>query len=211
LKEIHLDYIRFPDVVLPEGLWSDYGIVQDREYPQYDYCYCPHCRQQFAAHSGKDPLEMDHPEDDPEWRQFRYDQITGVVKQLSDYCHQGGKQLSAAVFPGPSTARKLVRQEWEQWPLDRVMPMLYQRFYLAPLGWIGDQTAEGVRSIEKEKTTLYSGLYIPGLNPVDLQTAFRECLEGGATGICLFNYESMTPLHWEALRALFPCRIPPEK
>lgn len=211
LKEIHLDYIRCPDVILPEGLWSDYGIVQDHEYPSYDYCYCQHCRQKFVAQGGKDPLEMEHPEDDPEWRKFRYDQITGVVRQLANFCHQEGKQLSAAVFPGPSTSKRLVRQTWDQWPLDRVMPMLYQRFYLAPLGWIGDQTAEGVRAVAKAKTPFYSGLYIPGLHPVDLRIAIRESLEGGATGICLFNYESISPLHWEVLRLLQTNQRPIEK
>ena len=29
---IHLDYIRFPDVILPQALRSKYGIIQDREY-----------------------------------------------------------------------------------------------------------------------------------------------------------------------------------
>ncbi|MCK4991270.1 MAG: hypothetical protein KAS29_12315, partial [Bacteroidales bacterium] len=36
---IHLDYIRYPDVILAEGLWDKYGLVMDREYPQFDYCY----------------------------------------------------------------------------------------------------------------------------------------------------------------------------
>ncbi len=31
---IHLDYTRFPDVILGKGLWSKYGLVMDREYPQ---------------------------------------------------------------------------------------------------------------------------------------------------------------------------------
>ena len=30
LTGIHLDYIRHPDAILPSGLWSKYGIVQDK-------------------------------------------------------------------------------------------------------------------------------------------------------------------------------------
>ena len=33
---IHLDYIRFPDVILAEGLWDKYGLVMDQEFPEYD-------------------------------------------------------------------------------------------------------------------------------------------------------------------------------
>ena len=32
---IHLDYIRFPDVILARGLWDKYGLVMDKEYPAY--------------------------------------------------------------------------------------------------------------------------------------------------------------------------------
>ena len=39
LTGIHLDYIRHPDAILPSGLWSKYGIVQDKVYPPYDYGY----------------------------------------------------------------------------------------------------------------------------------------------------------------------------
>jgi hypothetical protein len=51
---IHLDYIRFPDVILAEGLWKKYGLVMDREYPQFDYCYCDKCVGDFQALSGID-------------------------------------------------------------------------------------------------------------------------------------------------------------
>ena len=46
---IHLDYIRFPDVILARGLWDKYGLVMDREYPEYDYCYGPKCVAGFQS------------------------------------------------------------------------------------------------------------------------------------------------------------------
>jgi len=48
LNGIHLDYIRYPDVILPQALWGKYGIVQDKEYAPYDYCYCKVCREKFS-------------------------------------------------------------------------------------------------------------------------------------------------------------------
>lgn len=42
---VHLDYVRFPDIVLPVSLWKNYGIEQTHEMPEYDYCYCDVCRK----------------------------------------------------------------------------------------------------------------------------------------------------------------------
>ncbi|HTX87474.1 MAG TPA: sugar-binding protein [Bacteroidales bacterium] len=202
LDGIHLDYIRYPDVILPRALWTVYGVVQDKEYAPYDYCYCTVCRDKFRLMYGKDPLLLDHPETNISWRQFRYNQVTSLVGELSDLCHQEGKKLSAAVFPGPTLAKQMVRQAWDQWALDEVMPMQYQNFYRAPLDWIRSETEEGTASLGKE-VPLFSGLYIPALNPRELQTAIYKSIEGGASGIALFNYEAMSPRHWKILKDLF--------
>jgi uncharacterized lipoprotein YddW (UPF0748 family) len=47
LDGIHLDYIRYPDVIIAEALQPKYNIIQDREYPEFDYCYCEVCRGTF--------------------------------------------------------------------------------------------------------------------------------------------------------------------
>ena len=198
LEGIHLDYIRYPDVILPKALQPVYGIVQDREYPAYDYCYCKVCRDNFQLLTGRDPVSMGHPENDTAWRNFRYRQLNSFIQELSVYCHQEKKSLSAAVFPGPSLSKQLVRQEWDQWPLDAFMPMLYRNFYFGNLDWIRAETAEGVKALHAGNF-LYSGLYVPSLTPRELRTAINKSLEGGANGICLFNYEAMSVDHWKAL------------
>jgi uncharacterized lipoprotein YddW (UPF0748 family) len=202
LDGIHLDYIRYPDVILPQALWSKYGIIQDREYARYDYCYCKVCREKFRSQYGSDPNTMAHPDSNANWKQFRYNRITSLVKELADYCHSKGKNLSAAVFPGPAIAKQLVRQDWNKWPLDEAFPMLYQNFYFGSLDWIRTETAEGVGSLDPV-VPVYSGLYIPSLSPRELQDAIAKSIEGGAGGICLFNYESMTARHWKALGEVF--------
>jgi len=201
LDGIHLDYIRYPDVILPQALWSTYGIIQDKEYAPYDYCYCSTCREKFRAAYGADPLAMEHPEQGADWRQFRLDQVSSLVDELADYCHVGGKRISAAVFPGPGISKQLVRQEWNRWPLDEVISMLYQNCYFGSLDWIGSETAEGVKALNPS-VPLCSGLYIPALTPRDLHTAIAKSIAAGAGGITLFTYESMTPMHWEVLKAL---------
>ena len=50
---VHLDYVRHCDVILPRGLWETYDLVQDTELPEFDFCYCDVCREQFAALDGR--------------------------------------------------------------------------------------------------------------------------------------------------------------
>jgi hypothetical protein len=210
---IHLDYIRFPDVILAEGLWDKYGLVMDKEYPEYDYCYCDTCTGNFMNKTGIDiKVAGDEAQNVEEWKQFRYDLITNMVGRLAKIVHSKDKEINAAVFPGPTIAKKLVRQEWNKWDLDAVYPMNYNDFYLKGPEWVGEVVREEVASVNGSKP-VYSGLFIcpnpenktnendpenHGLLPSEIGTAIRASMENGATGICLFTPERMKPEHWEA-------------
>lgn len=209
---IHLDFIRFPDVILAKGLWKKYGLVMDKEYPAYDYCYCDKCVADFKAKTGIDIKTYQDPSICMEWKQFRYDLITNLVNRLTVMVHSKHKKINAAVFPGPnSVAKKLVRQEWNKWNIDAFYPMNYNDFYLEGTSWVGDMCKEGVTAIGKRKP-LYSGLFIcpkpelktkepdpenHGLIPEEIGAAIKESMENGATGICLFTPDRMTPEGWK--------------
>jgi hypothetical protein len=83
IRGVHLDYIRYPDVILPVGIQPRYNLVQDREYPQFDFCYCPVCRSTFKSKYGIDPLELKNPAASKPWLQFRYDAVARIVKEAS--------------------------------------------------------------------------------------------------------------------------------
>ena len=183
---VHLDYVRHCDVILPRGLWAKYGLVQDRELPQFDFCYCDVCRETFARQSGHDPLELPDPPADVAWRRFRWDSVTGLVRELAAAVHARGGSISAAVFPTPTIARRLVRQAWDEWPLDAVFPMLYHRFYEEGIPWIGRSTSEDVAAVPNDRP-IYSGLYLADLSPDDMATAVRTAMDAGAAGVSLFN------------------------
>lgn len=209
---IHLDYIRFPDVILARGLWDKYGLVMDKEYPPYDYCYCDQCTSNFKAKTGIDIMEAEDPSKVEEWKQFRYDLITSMVNRLAEVAYAKNKKINAAVFPGPTIAKKLVRQEWSQWNLDAIYPMNYNDFYLENPAWVGEMVKEEVGAA-KNGAPVYSGLFIcpnpekkgsekdpenHGLLPEEIGEAIKESMQNGATGICLFTPGRMTDAHWEA-------------
>jgi len=202
LTGIHLDYIRHPDAILPKGLWKKYGIVQDRVYPQYDYGYSPYEREQFQKQFGVDPIRIGRNELhdstlEQHWRRFQLDMVVGLVNDyLAPAAHTAGKLITAAVFPGPSLARQMVRQDWQRFQVDAFLPMLYNTFYETGPSWVGEMTEEAVHAVQKP---VYSGLFIQHMKPQTLIDTARIAQTSGASGISLFSLDGMNPAQWEAL------------
>ncbi len=196
LDGVHLDYIRHSDVILPIGLWSKYNLVQDKEYPEFDFCYCDVCREQFKQQEGIDPMNIEEPSEHQAWLQFRYDSVTRLVNELAEITHNHQMKLTAAVFPTPEIAKRLVRQEWVTWNLDAVYPMIYHNFYEKDISWIETATREGTGALSG-RIPLYSGLYIPALSPDNISQAVQYAMAGGAAGVTFFNERTMTRRFWK--------------
>ena len=112
----------------------------------------------FANKHGYDPLELDDATSDENWRQFRYDSITNLVNKLAAGVHERKKQISASVFATPQLARKFVRQAWDEWDLDFVMPMIYYDFYAKDHDFIKTGTEEGVASTQWKNSTIHRSI-----------------------------------------------------
>lgn len=181
---VQLDYIRYADVVLSEGLWVKYDTIISHnwgnlkigplegcakpasvnEYPGADYCYCDACVADFKEKTGIDIREKLAEGVDPasigEWAQFRCDNVTNCVNAIAEAVHAKGKKISADVFPGPhSYAEWMVRQQWQNWNVDCYFPMNYNDFYLKGANWVGTVTEEEVKAAGEGKQ-VYSGLFI---------------------------------------------------
>jgi hypothetical protein len=184
---IHLDYVRYCDVILPVNLWQNYKIDQSRELPEYDFCYCATCREKYKAENGVDPLELEHPDQSLSWRKYRYDRITDIVNSLAEVAKSHKKAITAAVFPTPEVARRIVRQDWTNWNLDGVCPMIYHGFYKEQVKWIGDAVEEGIHFLAG-RFPLYAGVFLPDFkNDEELETGIRVALAHGASGMSLFG------------------------
>jgi uncharacterized lipoprotein YddW (UPF0748 family) len=198
LDGVHFDYIRYPDVILPVGLQPRYGLKQDHEFPEYDFCYCDLCRSVFKKQTGIDIRKVEDPPSNVPWRQFRYDRVTELVNGvLIPAVHAHKKIASAAVFPD----WEYVRQEWPVWNLDAVLPMLYHGYYDGGVDWIGAQTKKGVASL-KGRAPLYSGLMVRQMGPGDLAKAIDVSLANGAEGVVFFTGQSMTDDDWKTFKSV---------
>ncbi|WP_158827475.1 family 10 glycosylhydrolase [Mucilaginibacter lacusdianchii] len=184
---IHLDYIRFCDVILPVNLWDKYGIDQTRELPEYDYCYCDVCRSKFKAWRGTDINDIQYPQASLSWRLFRYNAVNNIVNNLALVANSYKKPITAAVFPTPEIARRNVRQDWTNWNLNGICPMIYHGFYKEKVEWIGDAVTEGVHFLNG-RFPLYAGLYLPDFkNNEELHKGIVLALQHGAAGVSLFG------------------------
>jgi hypothetical protein len=187
VEGIHLDYVRYCDVILAVNLWDKYGITQNQELPQYDYCYCDVCRTKFKTQYGVDPLEIKFPDQSLSWRKFRYDNVNRLVNRLAAVAASYQKPITAAVFPTPEVARRIVRQDWTNWNLNGICPMIYHGFYKEGVKWIGDAVAEGIHFLNG-RFPLYAGLYLPDFkDSIELQQGMEYALKNGADGISIFG------------------------
>ncbi len=184
LAGVHLDYIRYPDVILPIKLQEKYGIVQSKIYPQYDFCYCDTCKEKFEKETK---LKFDPEKYEKEWEIFRLNNINSFVNTAYDIVHKNNKLLSAAVFPTPEMARKNVRQQWDKWNIDLLFPMIYHNFYGENINWIKKVTNHNLTKI-KNTTKLYPGIFLPAIDNKNLKKVINLCYSTKAHGIALFSY-----------------------
>lgn len=199
LAGVHLDYIRHPDAILPKGLWAKYGLVQDRVYPEFDYGYTDYSRAAFKQQHGVDPFGTRSADVERAWLQYRLDSVTALVNEhLVPAARGAQKQITAAVFPGPTLARQMVRQDWGLWQVDAFMPMLYHNFYEAGAEWVQEQTREGVATV---KQPIYSGLFAPAVVAPGLTRVIAGALAGGAAGVAIFHAHGMDEALWKAFAA----------
>ena len=185
---VSIDYHRFVDVVLPTTLWPKYGIVQDRDYAEWDFGYHPAMIEKFKNEYGYDPRDEDDPTADEKWRQFRCDQITEAANMIADVVHSYGKKMAASPFPTPKMSSRMVRQDWGKWKLDIVFPMVYQDFYTGDPSFVYDCTVENNRD-KNPMTTLYCGLMVGKEDGIFKQ--MDAAFAGGTKGIALFTVNSL--------------------
>lgn len=191
LTSVHLDFIRYNDVVLGRHLQKHkFKIQQDTYRAEYDFGYHPMAIAKFKQQFGYSPLDLQAPWMSPEWLQFRLNEISSLVNEIVEDSHAKGKQVSAAVFPFPTRARMTVYQDWPTWKIDIVCPMNYQSFYSENLEWITFSVENGLRETS-HRNKYISGLFVPDITAEELYEAVKLSIEAGADGVNFFNARSL--------------------
>ena len=196
VQGVHLDYVRYPDVILPVGLWKEYGLDQSEEMADYDFDYSERVREVVRADMGWDPLDLTDPSHNQEWLHYRYKSVTSLVDQVTRSVHECGKEITAAVFPTPSMARKICRQDWDKWSLDLFCPMIYHSFYNEQVDWIGHCMLENIAATP---VPICAGLYMPAFSSTsEFSQALQIVRQRGGAGASLFG--DVSDEYWRVFR-----------
>jgi len=193
ISGVHLDYVRYSDIYLPIGLQPKYNLVQDHEMPEFDYCYCPRCREGFRSRHGYDPLDLPDPSTDTLWHQYRLDLLVDLVRAIAYAVHEVKSVVTAAVFPTPEIARRMVRQDWSRFQLDAYMPMLYHQFYHEPVEWI-PQCIQDIREEMGDTSSVYAGIMNNPevFTPEVLARTYDQVISAGGQGLSFFTAGGIT-------------------
>ncbi len=198
LTGIQLDYMRLPDAILPRGLWEKYGLVQDRELPEFDYCHCEHCRKLFAAQFG----HTIRTEEDAAAarREFNLQSVARVANALCARIRQHNLRAACAVFPTPEISALLVRQDWSRFDLDLALPMVYYSFYNESAEWSATCTFEAMQQSSR-RLPIAPGLHLPDTTPELLPDELNRLRAIVPAGIGIFCDDQLTPAMLRAIRS----------
>jgi uncharacterized lipoprotein YddW (UPF0748 family) len=202
LAGISLDYCRFVDAILPTSLWGNYGVIQDRIYPEWDYGYHPEMIEAFKKRYGYDPRSEKDPTADTKWHQFRMDKVNDVVAAIKEVTVKHGVEMTASPFPTPQMSRRMVYQDWGEWQLNRAFPMIYHGFYYGDRQFITTCVEEAVRD-SMPGTLIYCGLYVPDFgakSAFSIVEGFKSAMAGGAKGVSVFTYDGLSAQQRSELR-----------
>ena len=192
LDGLHLDYIRYPDV-LPFAPGTRFGVG-------LDFGYGSATRERFRVETGREAPFQDSLRNANRWDEWRRDQVTALVREIATSARDvvPGVEISAAVWTYANRAYLSMGQDWRGWLdegfLDFAIPMAYSRDdrllrYLlehfaglphAPRIWPG------------------LGVWLFSNEPARALAQLRSVRESGLPHVALFSYDSIVaaePLH----------------
>jgi hypothetical protein len=187
LTGIQADYMRLPDVELPQALWSKYGLDMSHVIPTFDYCYCDTCKALYAGGNERD------------WKKFRERSVAGVFNLLAAEIRKHGLIAACAVFPSPELAARMVHQDWSMFHADLVLPMAYHSFYNKPATWAADITRQAALE-SRGRIPMAPGVHLPDIPPASLPGHLETLRATGVHGIGIFSDDELTPEHLEAIK-----------
>ena len=183
---VHLDYARYPSDRF------DYSRASIREFTA-----AVRPRLSAAARRDVEALERDdlfaYPDAFPEdWRRFRIDRLSALVRRVRDAVRQERPDaaLTVATTPDAQEARERRLQDWGNWLegglVDAVCPMAYTPEASRFAEHIAD-----ARQVAGDKA-VWAGIGAYRLTPLQTVENIQTARKLGATGIVLFSYDSMT-------------------
>jgi uncharacterized lipoprotein YddW (UPF0748 family) len=197
LGGLHLDYIRYPDV-LPFPVGTRFGVG-------LDFGYGAPSRARFAHETGKRAPFGDSLENADAWDDWRRERVSALVRDIARTARaqRPGIAMSAAVWSHAERAYLAIQQDWRAWleegSLDFAVPMAYTRD-----DRLLRYEAEGFAGLPiAGRIWLGLGTWLFAGEPQRALAQIQLAHDAGLADVALFSYDSIAsePALLEALRA----------
>jgi uncharacterized lipoprotein YddW (UPF0748 family) len=185
LDGLHLDYIRYPDV-LPFVPGSRFGVG-------LDFGYGATTRARFRAETGLEAPFGGSLANANRWDAWRREQITQLVASVRGAAAEirTGVVLSAAVWTYADRAYLALGQDWRGWLdaglVDFAVPMAYTLDDRL-LGYMAESFAG---ASARDRIWLGLGVWLFEANPPRAVAQLRIAREAGAGGDALFSWDAI--------------------
>ncbi len=201
LDGLHLDYIRYPDV-LPISPGSRFGVG-------LDFGYGAATRARFQAETGLEAPFGDVTQNASRWDHWRRERVREVVTSIASQARatRPGLEVSAAVFSYMDRAYLSLGQDWRGWLEDGLIDLA------VPMSYTTDNRlfryhAEHFASLqEHERIIMGLGSWLFSSNPAGALEQMKIARRAGITHLALFSYDSIVAS--EALRNALVGDSPP--
>ncbi|HIE52994.1 MAG TPA: hypothetical protein EYP85_14685 [Armatimonadetes bacterium] len=196
---------------LLEGYDVDGIVVDYCRFPGGQVCYCDHCREQYRAAKGVDPVQLSPT--DPHWQQWQLDRVTDLMREIHDLIRQlrPGVPLLPYVW---SRTQQLVH-DWPRWIregcIDGLFPSGYiyhPRLFTENCRRIVQMARQAAREGGRKCPPLYSvigldtshGRLVTAEEVIFYVDALRQV---GAEGMAFFKFNELYPFLPEVAPLLF--------
>ena len=185
LNGLHLDYIRYPDV-LPPSPGSSFGVG-------LDFGYGAASRKRFRRETGLTAPFGRETRHGRRWDTWRRERVDEVVRRLAATARgaRPGLQLSAAVGAYADRSYLSLFQDWRHWLdaawLDFAVPMAYTRDDRL-LGYLAHSALRGPNG---DRVWLGLGTWLFAKRPSAARRQLEQARALGAPGIAFFSYDAL--------------------
>jgi uncharacterized lipoprotein YddW (UPF0748 family) len=185
LDGLHLDYIRYPDV-LPFAPGSRFGVGMD-------FGYGAATRARFRAETGLESPFGDSLANANRWDDWRRDQVTGLVAtvRIAARTAHPGVALSAAVWAWADRAYLSLGQDWRRWLEDGLLEFAVPMAYTLDDRILRYQTAAFAGLPTSNRIWIGLGTWLFAKRPERALEQIRIAEESGAAGDALFSWDSI--------------------
>jgi len=185
LDGLHLDYIRYPDV-LPFAPGSRFGVG-------LDFGHGEATRARFRAETGLEAPSGRRLANANRWDAWRRDKVTELVGAIADaaLAARPGLLLSAAVWSHADRAYLSIGQDWRRWLEDGLLDFAVPMAYTLDTRLFRYQAEEFSSAALAPRVWIGIGTWLFATRPARAVEQVRLARSAGVAGDALFSWDSI--------------------